>query len=287
MKDIFSLKRVKKNYNTFSLNDVDIDCKEGTIMGLIGPNGAGKTTIINMLAGTRHPESGQIEIFGKRICDLSNEDRAKIGVIYDSNSLPEALNTAEIEKVFKGIYKSVWDAKKYYAVIDRLGIPKGKTIKEMSRGNKIKLNVATALAHNPDLLILDEITGALDPIAREEMMEVFLEFIQDEKKSIFFSSHITTDLEKIADYITFINEGSIVFSKEKDSLLYNYFIIRCKASRFSQLNTNGIVAYRENAGSYDIIWDKEKESLDEYRDDFIIERPSIEEIMLIITRGEK
>lgn len=287
MSEIFALKHVQKNYSSFSLNGIDISCQEGTIMGLIGPNGAGKTTIINLLAGTKRADGGSVEIFGKKITDMTDEDRANIGVIYDSNCLPETLRPAEIEKVFKGVYKKKWNKEIYYSYVDKMGIPKDKMVKEMSRGNQIKLNVAAALAHSPNLLILDEITGALDPIARDEMMRIFLKFIEDEHKSIFFSSHITTDLEKIADYITFINEGEIVFSKEKDSLLYNYFIFRCKASEFPKMNKKGIVAFRENGGSVDVIWDKEKGDLDGYQKDLVIEKPSIEEIMLIITKGGK
>ena len=283
MDNIFSLIGVEKKYSDFHLKEINISCKKGVIMGLIGPNGAGKTTILDILAGAKQPSSGEVEIFGKKASRLTDTDKEHIGVVYDSNHLPELLSLKEINRVFKKIYKEGWSEEKYFYYTSKMNIPSKTSVKKMSRGNKIKLNLAAALAHNPDLLILDEITGALDPVARDDIMDIFLDFIQDPNKSILFSSHITTDLEKVADYITFLKDGEIIFSKEKDSLLYEYRILRCKASKFSDLDAKGVVAYKEGPGSYDVIWNKEKLPLVEGVEGVVIEQPTIEEIMLIIT----
>ncbi len=284
MENIFEIKDLVKSYRNYSLKKVSIACNRGTIMGLVGQNGAGKSTIINILSGANEYNSGEVEIFGKKIEELTRDEKEKIGIVYDSNSLPESLRSKELNKIFKKIYKT-WDEKEFYALLKRLNVPEDKTVKELSKGNKIKVNLAVALAHNPDLLILDEVTGALDPVARDEIMEMFLDFIQSEEKSIFFSSHITTDLEKVADYIVFLKDGEVVFSKEKDSLLHEYVIVRCKASKYDELDFRGIISYRESSGSYDIIWDQTKAHIEE-KDGIIVEKASIEEIMLIITKGE-
>lgn len=284
MGNIFEIKDIKKEYTSFCLKDVNISCPEGAIMGLIGPNGAGKSTLISILTGTIRANSGTVTVFGKDIEELTNDEKEDIGVVFDSNCLPEGLCAKEIDGVFQLIYKK-WDSKKYYDLIDKLQIPDNKKIKEMSSGNKIKINLAVALSHDPRLLVLDEITGALDPVTRDEIMEMFLDFIQREDRSILFSSHITTDLEKVADYITFIKDGVIVFSKEKDSLLYDNAIIRCKSSCYSKINKAGIIAQRDNSGVFEILWDKTISEIDEMQG-VVVEKPTVDEIMLIITKGE-
>lgn len=283
MADSLELKGLMKSYGSFRLDHIDLTCPEGTITGLVGPNGAGKTTILRLILGIIHSDGGSIRIFGKPLEELTPEEKEGIGVVFDANCLPEELSVKELNRVFGKIYLR-WSGKLFCDFISRLNIPTGKKVGELSRGNQIKLNLAVALSHDPQLLILDEITGALDPVARDDIMEIFLEFIQDEKRSILFSSHITTDLEKAADYITFIKDGRIMFSREKDSLLYDYSILRCKAQNFHNLDPAGIVAFRETSMSVDVIWDHEAANLPE-GGGIAIERPSIEEIMLIMTKG--
>lgn len=284
MKPIIEIRNVEKNYPQFRLSNINISCPEGAIMGLIGPNGAGKTTLIDIITGAIHSDHGDVVLFGKRADELSNDEKEDIGVVYDSNCLPEGLRASEIDRVFRGIYKK-WDHAKFFELIRKLQVPEDRRIKDLSGGNRIKMNLAVALAHDPRLLILDEITGTLDPVTRDDIMEMFLDFIQREDRSIFFSSHITTDLEKVADYITFIKDGNIIFSKEKDHLLYDYAIARCKQSVYSTMKKDGIIAHRENGGAHELLLDKTRSNIDETTD-MIIEQPTVDEIMLIITKGE-
>lgn len=283
MNTVLEIKGLVKRYGSFHLDQFDMVCREGTIMGLVGPNGAGKTTLINAVLDLIRPDAGEILLFGVPLRKQTPEDKEKIGVVFDGNCLPEELSARELNKVFGKLYGN-WNSDRYYDYIVRMNIPGGKRVKELSKGNKIKMNLAVAMAHNPQLLILDELTGALDPIVRDDIMELFLEFIQEEKRSILFSTHITTDLEKIADYITFIKDGKLVFAKEKDDLLYGYTILRCKKQAFQKMNPDGMVAYRETAASVDVIWNQRKFGLPSCNG-IIAEKAAIEEIMLIMTRG--
>lgn len=283
MKNILEINDITKRFASFTLDHVQFSCPEGAIMGLIGPNGAGKTTIINSILNIINLNEGSIRIFGKNYLELTKEDKENIAVVYDDNSLPEHLTSKEVNKIFRKMYLK-WDENLFHQYLQRLEIPEHTAVKEMSKGNKVKLNLAVALSHCPRLLILDEITGSLDPIMREEILKLFLEFIQDESKSILFSSHIITDLEKIADYITFINDGRVIFSKEKDELLYHYHLMHCRASKFNELDKSGMVAYRTEGNHVDCILDNTVEN-HLNQEEFLVEQPGIEEIMLILARG--
>lgn len=284
MKNILEVTDATKKYEGFTLDKVSFACPQGSIMGLIGPNGAGKTTIINAILDIIKLDGGDVDIFGKKHTKLSKEDKENLAVVYDENCLPEHLTAKEIAKIFRELYSN-WSNNDFIKYIDRLEIPAKVTIKDMSKGNKIKINLAAALAHDPKLLILDEITGALDPIMREEILKLFLEFIQDESKSILFSSHITTDLEKIADYITFVNNGHMIFSKGKDDLICGYKLVKCKASKFDELEKRGVVAYRKDMNSVDFILDSNIGNITKH-DGILVEKPTIEEIMVILARGK-
>lgn len=283
MKNILEINDITKRFASFTLDHVQFSCPEGAIMGLIGPNGAGKTTIINSILNIINLNEGSIRIFGKNYLELTKEDKENIAVVYDDNSLPEHLTSKEVNKIFRKMYLR-WDENLFHQYLQRLDIPEHTAVKEMSKGNKVKLNLAVALSHCPRLLILDEITGSLDPIMREEILKLFLEFIQDESNSILFSSHIITDLEKIADYITFINDGRVIFSKEKDELLYHYRLMHCRASKFNELDKSGMVAYRPEGNHVDFILDNTVENHFN-QEEFMVEQPGIEEIMLILARG--
>ncbi|MDC7290938.1 ABC transporter ATP-binding protein [Blautia schinkii] len=285
MENILELNNITKNYEAFTLNQVSFACPQGSIMGLIGPNGAGKTTIIHSILDVIKLDGGSVRIFGKDRHDLSMEEKAQIAVVYDDNCLPAYLAAKEIGKIFQRIYPN-WDAQIFQEYMERLEIPQKTAVRDMSKGNKIKMNLAVALSHHPRLLILDEITSALDPLMREEILSLFLEFIEDESRSILFSSHIITDLEKIADYITFINNGQVVFSKEKDELLYNYTLVRCKASAFHEIDKNELIAYRAQESYVDILIEKES-ACKMPPNASLTEKPTIEEIMLILAKGEK
>lgn len=283
MKQILEVDHITKSYGSFTLENISFSCPEGSIMGLIGANGAGKTTIINSIMNIIHPDKGEVRIFGKSPGELTGKDREKIAVVYDENTLPERFTSREISKVFKNLY-TCWDEASFQKYLERLQIPSGTMIKKMSRGNKLKLNLAAALSHRPQLLILDEITGALDPVMRSEILKLFLEFIEDEHKSILFSSHIITDLEKIADYITFVNNGHLIFTRVKDELLYEYKIIKCGAAKFQELDKRGIVASLNEEGHVTLLAHGSAPALTQAKN-LLIEEPEIEEIMLILTKG--
>ena len=218
MENILEVKNLCKNYDKFSLKNINIELPMGTIMGLVGENGAGKSTAIKAILNLINTSDGTIKIFGKDIKENEIEIKEDIGIILDEGFLSENLTPNDINLIMKEIYKN-WDEELYFKYINNFKLPKDKISKEYSTGMKVKLKIAVALAHHPRLLILDEPTSGLDPIARNEMLDIFQEFIQDEEHGIFVSSHITSDLENIADYITFINNGEIVLSKTRDEIL--------------------------------------------------------------------
>ncbi|RKD35097.1 ABC transporter ATP-binding protein [Lacrimispora algidixylanolytica] len=283
MSNILEINNVSKSYQNFMLQNVSFALPEGCIMGLIGINGAGKTTLINSVLNLIRIDQGDIKIFGMEHGNLTTDAKEKLGVVYDENCLPEGLNIKEICNVFCRIYKS-WDEKLYYSIIEKMEIPSSVSIGKMSRGNKIKVNLVVALTHHPRLLILDEITASLDPIMRNNVLAIFREFVQDEKNSILFSSHITTDLENVADYITFIDNGKLIFSMNKDSLLDDNLLIRCKESEFARLDKTFITAYENKPNGVIALASNQ---LKQYCLDELInfEEPTIEEIMLLITKG--
>ena len=285
MENILEIKNLSKKYNGFELKNVNIELPKGMIMGFIGENGAGKTTTIKSILNIINRDSGEIKIFG--LDNKENERKIKedIGVVLDDSFLSEYLNPADINKIMKNIYKN-WDEKLYFKYIENFKLPKEKISKEYSSGMKMKLKIAVALAHHPKLLILDEPTSGLDPVARNEILDIFQEFIQDENKGIFVSSHITSDLEHIADYITFINNGEIIFTKTRDELLENYGIVKCSEEQFKKIDKKDYIKYKKNRYEYDVLIEDKYEFKKKY-DISVIDKPSLEDIMLIYIKGEK
>ena len=285
MENILEIKNLSKKYKGFELKNVNIKLPKGMIMGFIGENGAGKTTTIKSILNIINRDSGEIKIFG--LDNKENERKIKedIGVVLDDSFLSEYLNPSDINKIMKNIYKN-WDEKLYFKYIEDFKLPKEKMSKEYSSGMKMKLKIAVALAHHPKLLILDEPTSGLDPVARNEILDIFQEFIQDENKGIFVSSHITSDLEHIADYITFINNGEIIFTKTRDELLENYGIVKCSEEQFKKIDKKDYIKYKKNRYEYDVLIEDKYEFKKKY-DISVIDKPSLEDIMLIYIKGEK
>ena len=285
MENILEIKNLSKKYNGFELKNVSIELPKGMIMGFIGENGAGKTTTIKSILNVINRDSGEIKIFG--LDNKENERKIKedIGVVLDDSFLSEYLNPSDLNKIMKNIYKN-WDEKLYFKYIEDFKLPKEKISKEYSSGMKMKLKIAVALAHHPKLLILDEPTSGLDPVARNEILDIFQEFIQDEEHGIFVSSHITSDLEHIADYITFINNGEIIFTKTRDELLENYGIVKCSEEQFKKIDKKDYIKYKKNRYEYDVLIEDKYEFKKKY-DISVIDKPSLEDIMLIYIKGEK
>ena len=285
MENNLEVKNLCKKYNGFELKDINLELPKGMIMGLIGENGAGKTTTIKAILNMINRDSGKIAIFGLDNIKDGKQIKEDIGVVLDDSFLSEYLNPIDINKIMKNIYKN-WDEKLYFKYIEDFKLPKDKMSKEYSSGMKMKLKIAVALSHNPKLLILDEPTSGLDPVARNEILDIFQDFIQDEEKSILVSSHITSDLEHIADYITFINNGEIVLTKTRDELLENYGIVKCSADDFEEIDINDFVKYKKNRYEYEILVEDKFEFKRKYKFE-IIDKPTIEDIMLIYIKGEK
>lgn len=285
MENILEIKNLNKNYDSFELKNININLPKGMIMGLIGENGAGKSTTIKSILNIINVNSGEIKIFGKDNKKAEKQIKEDIGVVLDDSFLSDYLNPTDINKIMKNIYKN-WDEKLYFKYINDFKLPLNKPSKEFSSGMKMKLKIATSLSHHPKLLILDEPTSGLDPVARAEILDIFQDFIQDEEHSIFVSSHITSDLEHIADYITFINDGKIVFTKTRDELLENYGIVKCSEEEFKKLDKNDFIKYKKSKYEYDVLVENKYEFRKKY-DIEIIDKATIDDIMLIYIKGEK
>lgn len=280
MEYALKLENVTKEYKDFKLDHINIALPKGCIMGFIGENGAGKTTAIKLILDLINRDSGTITILGKDNKSEIDSIKENIGVVLDESSFPENLNAAEINHILKKIYKT-WDENKFYNFLNKFSILLDKSIKDYSRGMKMKLSIAVSLSHDSEILILDEATSGLDPIIREEILDTFLEFIQDESNSIFVSSHIISDLEKICDYITFIHKGKIVFSEAKDNLLDNYGILKCSAEEFENIDKSIVKGVRRNKFGIEALVLKNKIS-----GNFLIDKASIEDIMIFTIREQ-
>lgn len=272
-----------KKYRDFVLDKVSFSIPCGTIVGLIGENGAGKSTTINAILGLINYDSGNIELLGKQDTQDDNV-RNQIGVVFDGNNYPDVLSAQKLNRVFKQIY-STWDESKFFSLLKKMSLPENKKIKEFSKGMKMKLSIAAALSHNSKLLVLDEATSGLDPVVRDDILDMFLEFVQDENNSILVSSHITSDLEKVADYIVFIHEGRVVFCKSKDELRYKYGIIRCGTAQFDTIDKEEVIAYRKQDYEWEILIADRDKAQRKYPK-AVIDPATIDEIMLLYVKGE-
>ncbi len=273
------ISNVTKNYSDFTLNNLSLKVPQGCILGLVGENGAGKSTTIKLILNTIKQNSGTIKVFGKDSTNLSNSEKEKIGFVMDTCCFPEVLNAIDIGKFSSRIY-SQWDNAKYTEYLKRFDISPKKMIVDYSKGMKTKLNIACALSHKPTLLILDEATTGLDPIIRDEILDIFLEFMQDETHSILMSSHITSDLEKVCDYIALIHKGNLIFSVEKDKLLETYGIAKCSEQELYQIPKQAIVRYRKNKFGVEVLVNKKHVAKN-----LLIDPASIEDVMLFNIRG--
>lgn len=248
-------------------------------MGFIGENGAGKSTTINLILEEIKKDGGEIKIFGKKIEDLTEDEKFKIGFVFDDLFLPQDMTIGELEKFHAFTYKKIWDRDLFFSLCQRFKLDKGKKIKDLSRGMKMKLALNFALSHHPDLLILDEATSGLDPVARDDILDILYDFIQDENKSILISSHILSDLEKIADDISFIHKGEILFSENKDELKDKYGLISLDREKMDSLDKKALIAKRQGkfASEALVIKDKLPQNLE-------VLNASIEDIMVYMTK---
>ena len=285
MKNVIEIKELKKSYPGFNLNINELKIPSGVVIGLIGENGAGKTTLIKLILNIINKDSGKIKIFNKDSKEQELEIKEDIGVVLDNTFFPEILNSKNINSIMKDIYKN-WDSKLFYKYLNDFGIKDNQILKTMSKGMKKKVEIAAALSHHPKLLILDEATSGLDPIVRNEVLDLFLDFIKDEDHTIILSTHITSDLEHIADYIIFINNGETVLEKQKDEIIDNYGIIKCNIDEFNKIDEKDIISFKKNKYNYEILIDNKEKCQNKYKG-FIIDKITLEDLMLLIIKGGK
>lgn len=285
--NILEIKGLAKNYGGFSLADIDLQLPYGCIMGLIGENGAGKSTTIKAILGLIHSDGGAIKIFGADWEKDGEAIREDIGVVLGELNLPTSFNSKEICRMMKGIYKN-WNSETYFGYLEQFHIDKNKKIKDYSRGMKMKAAMAIALSHEAKLLILDEPTSGLDPVIRDDVLDILREFVMKEEHGVFISSHIISDLEKVADYVAFLHDGRIGLCEEKDRLLEEYRIFKGSREELKSLELEGkltIVGIRENSfGLEALIKDVKVRAKDH---SFALEPAGLEDIMIYMVKGEK
>lgn len=285
MTNSIEVQGLRKSYGDFSLRDINLTVPGGAIMGLIGENGAGKTTTIKCILNLIRRDEGTITLLGH---DNQREERAaklEIGVVLDECFFHDSLRPRDIDLILSRIYQG-WDSALYQRYLSKFQLPERKFVKEFSRGMKMKLSLAAALAHHPKLLILDEATAGLDPVVRDEILDEFLNFIQDEEHSILISSHITSDLEKVADYITYLHQGRVVLSEAKDVIQDNYGRLACTAQQFSTIQPEDLVRVRKGSYGCEALVSDRAVFRKKYPQ-LMVEPISLEDIMLFIGKGEQ
>ena len=274
------IKNLVKKFDGFTLGPIDLSIPKGTIVGYIGQNGAGKSTTIKLLLGLLKKDSGEIKILGY-VNPNSIELKDKIGVVFDDLLVPEEMTLVDLEKFCSRVY-SKWDRDFFYQLKKKFNLSEKQAIKSYSRGMRMKLSMAIALSHNAEILILDEATSGLDPIVREEILDFLLDFMQDENHTILISSHILSDLEKVADYIAFINDGKVLFVESKDELKENYAICTLSNEEVKNLDEEAIIGRRIHAFGQEMLVKRNF-----IPDGIRLQKPSIEDIMIYFLKGDK
>ncbi len=286
MNNAVEIKKLKKKYdNNFELGEINLNIPSGYIIGLIGENGAGKTTLIKSILNIINIDSGEVKIFNKDSKKYDYINKQDIGVVLDGMFFPEILAINDINTIMKDVYES-WDKDLFYKYLNDLKLTGSKKIKTLSKGMRKKLEIATALAHHPKLLILDEPTSGLDPVVRDDILDMFLDFIKDEEHTILLSTHITSDLEHIADEIIFIDKGKIILNKSKDEFLDNYGVLKCDINSFNKISKEDIISYKKNKYNYEILVSNKNKMKKKYKD-YIIDKITLDELMILVVKGEK
>ena len=279
------IRNLSKNYGDFRLDQINLTVPAGTIVGLIGENGAGKSTTIKAVMNLIRKDEGSITIYGKKLEDNPTSLKEEIGVVFDDIHFNKNFTAKQIAKICRSIYRS-WDQDCWNHLLTQFRIPQSKPMKDFSKGMRVKLNLAIALSHHARLLLLDEPTAGLDPVMRDDILDMFLEFMQDESHAILISSHITSDLEKIADYIAFLHQGRMVFCEPKDDLLYRYGVIRCGREDYERIAEEDRVAVRHQDYQISVLVRDRQEAARKYPN-LVMDQPDIDEIMLFYVKGER
>lgn len=278
-----SMDDVSKQYPLFALENLTLRVPRGTIMGLIGENGAGKTTTLKLLMGIIRADRGSITLLGETAQEAIQRAKARIGVVLDEGFFPDIFTPTQIESVCRRIYPN-WRKDIYDGWMRTFALPEKKKLKELSRGMKTKVALAVALSHESELLVLDEATGGLDPVVRSEVLDMFMDFMQDERHAILFSTHITSDLARVADEITFLHQGRVILQRSKDDILQSYGVLKCGQHAFEVLDPLAYVGYRRGAYGYEVLL-ADRVAYLRTHPDAVIDPATLDDIMLYTLKG--
>ena len=274
------IRNLYKSYPGFQLENINLTLPMGCIMGFVGANGAGKSTTINLILDLIGRDKGEITVFGQDNRSLTAAMKEELGVVLDEACFPETLSAKDVNRIMKGSYQR-WSEETFASYVDRFALPWNKANKEYSRGMKMKLSIAVALSHEARLLILDEATSGLDPVVRDELLDLFFDFIQEEDHAIFMSSHITSDLEKVCDYISFIHKGKLMFSEEKDLLLERLGVLKCSQGDLKALDPGAVLGKRSTAFGVEALVERRK-----VPSGLVVDRAALDDIMVFLSKGD-
>ncbi|ADU21872.1 MULTISPECIES: ABC transporter ATP-binding protein [Ruminococcus] len=275
-----------KKYDGFTLDKLSFNVPKGSIMGFIGQNGAGKSTTINTILNIVKADEGSIKVMGLDHIKDENEIKRNIAAVFDELPFNEQLNANDIDFIFQDLFEN-WDSETYFGYLDRFALPRKKKFGQFSKGMKMKLQIASALSHGAKLLIMDEATTGLDPVVRNEILDIFLEYLQDEDNSILMSSHITSDLEKIADSVTFIDKGKLLLTGYKDDILDSHGILKCTKKDFAEIEKSDFISARLTDFGADVMVADRRAAAKKYSG-ITIDKTTLEDIMLFyVSRGKK
>ncbi|MGE7934738.1 ABC transporter ATP-binding protein [Viridibacillus arvi] len=284
MENVVELKSVSKNFEEFSVKNINLQVKQGFVTGFIGENGAGKSTTIKMMMNLLKPDDGEVKLFGLDYKKHEKMIKERIGFVYDGNIFFEGLNLKDIKRIVAPAYKQ-WDDTLFYQYVEQFKLPLNKAIKTFSKGMQMKASLAIALSHHAELIIMDEPTAGLDPIFRRELLDLLQELMIEGNRTIFFSTHITTDLDRIADYIAFMQNGEIVFNQSIHDLAENYTLVKGGIDLLDRDTEKDFVHIHRSSTGFEALTDNIKEVKNTFGDTVIIERPSLEDIMYYLKGG--
>ena len=279
------IKGLTKKYDGFTLDDISFDVPKGSVMGFIGQNGAGKTTTIKAIFNIISRDAGTIKVLGLDNIENEYEIKEDVAAVFDELPFHEDFNAKQISIVLSSVFKN-WDNEKFKELLTRFALPEKKKIKQFSKGMKMKLQIATALSHDAKLLIMDEATTGLDPVVRNEILDIFREYLQDGERSILMSSHITSDLEKIADCVTFIDKGKILLSGYKDDILDTHGLLKCSKADYENIDKEDIISARITDFGVDAMV-SDREMCNKKYSGTVIDKTTLEEIMLFYVNRDK
>lgn len=282
---ILEIKGLRKEFHDFTLKDIDFALKPGYVMGFIGPNGSGKTTTIKLIMNLLRKNRGEIKIFGLDHIEHEKEIKNRIGFVYDDNYYYGVLTIDEMKRIIAPLYQN-WDEKNFQRYLKEFDLNPKQKIDSLSKGMKTKFSLAMALSHQAEFIIMDEPTSGLDPVFRSELLDILYYLMQDEKKSILFSTHITSDLERIADYITFMNRGEIVFSEEKDAILDRFALIKGPTGVLDSFLEGELIGFRRSSVGFEGLTENQVKIRQYLGNQVILERPTLDDIMIYFVKAK-